>query len=739
MKKYILCAFVVLQSYGYQTVPDLEKLSQSLNEYPANDYDNWMYPDYDALYTDLSGNIIKKIFLKQSRYVSAFLTDLAQLTKSRKSATAAHNFVGKLTCQPGTKIIIWSDLHSAFHSLVRDLQWLKAQNIIDDNLTITQPDYYFVFNGDSINRGPYGIASLYALISLMHANPEKVFYIRGKQERNKYWMNGVLKSELKIRTKNPHAAEELVANFFDTLPLALYVTEKKDGASFIRISHTGRDDTAIQEKTFSHELAKQSETALTFIPLDTKNIVGNGQPDIIAIIKTEDWRREARAKNGLGLLGQDQGATAWTIFSSPIQAHKELINFSYDAFGILTIKSPLQSSTITLYNQSATKKEGFHPVSSFSLQSATPISDENGINNKGAINIGSSMSLHVQGVPVMGQQTKRGMSARVNKANKEGGIHNNLIRTVVYNDDYSPRLTRTNVNRLLKKDNIDLILLPVGSPTLASYLDYIKENKLLVLFPITGGPQFRDPELAGLVHFRGTYEDEVRALVDYIYTEGAARKFAFFYQDDAYGKGPLEAAHQELKKKGITEWTDVPYQRNSVNFTKQANMIRDAQPEAIGLFATAQAAREVIRQIGIDFLTNKQLFGISFLGEESFRRYVKKHGLNVLFGAVVPNPKTSDLQIVKEYRAEMDKNGDPYDVFSLEGYIATSILLDAIKHIEPPVTKDKILKKLESYKEYKFKGLTLTFNPQRRDLARYIWLESGENKEWVQKDIKSEY
>lgn len=734
MKKYLLLLLITSQVYAFQNLSDLSAVASSLDEYPANDYNNWMYPVYDTLYHRLSGSILKKIFVKQTGYITRFLKDITQIIQDRTARDRKNSFITKLICPENSKVIIWSDLHSAFHSLVRSFEWLKEQHIIDTNLTIIDSDYFFIFNGDSINRGPYGIATLYAIASFMHANPDRVFYIRGKQERNKHWLNGVLKSELKIRSKNGLQAEELVAQFFNTLPLALYITDSPAAQSFIRISHTGRDDIEIQEKTIAKQLAQSSQSNLTIIPLNPQS-AGNGQPDIIAIIKSEDWRREARAKNGLGLIGQDQGATAWTLFSSPIQAYKELINFTYDAFGLLTIKSPLQKSSITLYNQSATTKEGFKQVATFNLQSASPIKDENGVNKKGTINIGSSMSLLVQGVPVMGKRTKRGMTARINQANREGGIHNSLVRSVVYNDDYTPRMTRTNINRLLSKENIDLILLPVGSPTLASYLDYIKQNKLLVLFPITGGPQFRDPQLAGLIHFRGTYKDEVRALVDYIYTEGAARKFAFFYQDDAYGKGPLQAAHEELKKKGITQWTDVPYQRNSVNYTKEAQKIRDAQPDAIGFFATAQASRELIRQIGIDFLTNKQLFGISFLGEESFRRYVKKHGLNVLFGAVVPNPNTSNLEIVKEYRAEMDKNGDPYDIFSLEGYIATSILLDAIKHIDPPITKEKILKRLESYQDYEFKGLTLTFNPERRDLAKYIWLETGDNKEWAKKKI----
>ena len=71
----------------------------------------------------------------------------------------------------------------------------------------------------------------------------------------------------------------------------------------------------------------------------------------------------------------------------------------------------------------------------------------------------------------------------------------------------------------------------------------------------------------------------------------------------------------------------------------------------------------------------------------------------------------------------------------LEAYIATSILIDTLEKIDGPITKEKILEKLESLKNYPFKGLTLTFNPERRDLAHSIWLETGDDTDWVEKNI----
>lgn len=83
----------------------------------------------------------------------------------------------------------------------------------------------------------------------------------------------------------------------------------------------------------------------------------------------------------------------------------------------------------------------------------------------------------------------------------------------------------------------------------------------------------------------------------------------------------------------------------------------------------------------------------------------------------------------------MDANNHPYDIFSLEAYITTNILADILKKIGKTPTKDNIIKYIETLKNYTFKGLTLTFDPQRRDLAQYVWIETGKNVQWIQQEI----
>jgi len=115
---------------------------------------------------------------------------------------------------------------------------------------------------------------------------------------------------------------------------------------------------------------------------------------------------------------------------------------------------------------------------------------------------------------------------------------------------------------------------------------------------------------------------------------------------------------------------------------------------------------------------------------QAFQKFLQDRGVNFLPTSVVPDPFTSDLEIAREHRERMKARGLSPTTNSLEGYIAAELFVDAVKHLDPPFTKEKMLGYFESLKDYKFKGLSLTFNPQRRDLSQHVWLRTFEGK-WI--------
>lgn len=215
------------------------------------------------------------------------------------------------------------------------------------------------------------------------------------------------------------------------------------------------------------------------------------------------------------------------------------------------------------------------------------------------------------------------------------------------------------------------------------------------------------------------------------------KNFVFFYQDDEFGISILKGAKAALKAAQVHPATKVSYLANTTYFKGAAQKIKDANPDAIGFFATGPATLQLIRDLGVEFLANKVLYAVSSVGDDTTVKVLKDKGLNIILGQLVPNPKTSQLPIMKEYREELKKQGLKKNLFSLETYITTSITFDLMSKISEPITMQKMIDQIEKTKDYAFKGLTLTFNPDTRSLANYMWINTGEGP-WIEKKITPE-
>lgn len=717
----------------YLTLSDFSAFADQFPEKVADENDNLVDPLYVKYHASLYPSLWRSFFQFWGAEPALLVTEkylkdlLEKVVAQRKKRVNLEEHMMSLKTPESAHVIVWGGIRGAVHSWIRCLQDLKRQGIIDDSLRIIKPEYYLCILGNVLDASPYLIETMVLAITLLMKNPDRVFYLKGDfNEGPDAWRTSALGREVGIRMPNLMKNGSLIGHFLDSLPLALYISAEGRTQDLIRFSHSGRADERIDLAHMGNFfLHAEGEKLRRFYHKSTAKTKTANNPVVKAIVKGDPGNEVvARMSRGLTLLEPDHGATAWLVRSSPTIIQQALAELFYDAYVDVAVGKTIEESTIALYNRDTRKENAvFTRSAMYNIVSGQEINQNAERTDvvKNVIEIGSTMAL-TRGVSVMGERVKRGMSVAISDINSVGGIHGALIRPYVLDDEYTPRLARQNIEQLVQK-NITSDLLPIGSPTLESYLDLIKSNKMYVFFPVTGGPQFRDPKLTGLIHFRPSYEEEARALMSYFVDTYGAHRFAFFYQDDGYGRGPLGAAHQFLKERGISEWLDIPYNRTDVLFKEKARQIQEYQPEVIALFSTGNQTRELIRQLGVDTLVNKWMAGISFLAEDSFKRYVRQRGLNIAFAQVVPNPTQSQLPLAVEYRVAMDKQRFEYDTFSLEGYVATRLYCAMLEKLHGKTAPADIMKLLEQIQNFDFGGIPLSFDSQKRELSHTIWLE----------------
>ena len=810
----MVCIYIPVSADDiFGSLKNIESYAECLDEYPAPDNNDWENPDFTSYYHSVLARPMYKLLKNNGTFEKVwtfnyFKSLLKEVTREREFSGYYDRFVMKMTPIPGSHIIIFGEMHGAFHSLTRDLRALHDIGFIDENLVITNPDTYIVFNGNISSRSAHVLETLTLVLELMKKNPSHVIFIRGSQEDKEHWVHYSLKSALRVLTMysdDKNSIKNEVNRFYNTLPLALYLLpeDRTQSTNIVRISNYGTEVKDVSENELGDFFSTQELVAKIKKNNQSKS---KTQVNLKAIIRGDQfYRAQYIPSDGLQMSSREEGAMSWTILSSPTKAYQELFGFYYDAFVVLTTYRSLNDWTITLYNRSIKEPGNIKARKIFNLISGVElpmrrmtqlrkkaleekisflknkikwldesykvilaggkivyepekpliIEDEKPIEQKPVfwpatskelaagesakgglkaipigtdpkiITIGTMIDL-TDGVREEGASIVQGIRAVFDKQNERGGIYGKKLNLVFRDTKFSYEPSRENCMRLLQEDKVGVILVPHSTVGTEGLLDLVKERSILVLFPAASGARgIRNPEFSNLFFLRASTITEGYVLAKYVVEKLKAKKLAFFYENDTFGKDTLYGALLGLQELGVKDWIEVPFEPQDLNITRQVEKLRKANIDALGCFGMQAVAKELFFQLGTQWLVNKKLFGSMDLSILPFRKYCERNRLHFISTSVVPNPDLSDIEIVREYRKAVENMPPVNDMHCLEAYIGADFFVHILEEIGEPITVEKILTYLENVKNYSYKGLTFNFNPETRGLVHDLWLNIG--------------
>lgn len=733
------------------TLTDFQKHAAALDEIPQQKIDDWRDPDYSDYQRSKNQSSLRRwatwLGVMHDTWNPDDLKEaLITMRAEQERLRMVEDAVMIARMPEHTQLVVWGDVQGSYHSLVRALTYLHSVGKISENLEIIDPEYALVFLGDAISRSAYIMETLTLVATLVVRNPGKALYLRGVQEDKGHWKNFGLPREIIVRTPAWQPAQrtelsELVDAVMRNLPHALYV-RTVEGADVVCLSNSGRSTFVLSAEQlgalFAGVLVGETRAR---VPEEYE-----GTPESLAvraIIRGEVPGETLRPTSGLDDGESEGGATTWVVTSSPNITYQTQHQFFYDAFCVITLGKTVEQSTITLYNRDLRTQEPFEPREQYELVSGRTLLVGTGIStlpkDRQEINIGTSLPL-AGAHYFMGQRVRRGLSICVNNLNKRGGIKGHSIDLFVYNNRSRERLARKTFEKLAS-EKIDVIIAPTGKEACDVYKEKIAEGDMGIFFPCYGAEMLYTAAAPNVVTMRASFEDELKALVDYAHKEMDLRSFVLIFTDDDFGASMKEMATRIFARYPDSSWTPVVYapHMRSLKENVDALLAIHPDPEAIVLACSASAAQQLIRISPPHFLLGKFFLGLSFLSETPFRNFVKSFGVRMLFSHVVPDPTTSHIQVVREYRAAMDKERFAYDTQSLEGYIAAELLMYGLQHVpQLPTDHATLMKVFEGARAVQYKGLPLTFDSARRSFASAVWIEKPTGGEWIMVPISSD-
>lgn len=330
----------------------------------------------------------------------------------------------------------------------------------------------------------------------------------------------------------------------------------------------------------------------------------------------------------------------------------------------------------------------------------------------------------------LGIDMRDGVAAAFAEVNAAGGVNGRRLRLVVLDDGYEPTRTAPNMRKLIDGERVLGVIGNVGTPTAIAAIPIAEASKVPFYGAFTGaGVLRRTPPDRYVVNFRASYAEETGAMVDGLVREAGlgVDEIAFFTQRDGYGDAGFAGGIAALKRHGLKDESRVPHGRYERNTVVVENGLAEIlqhtpAPKAVILVGAYAPCAEFIRQ-AVEYELDAIFLAVSFVGSGSLASALGDTRATVVVTQVVPHFE-SEVAIVRRYRAAIATTpmAHPANFGSLEGYVATNILVQALGSIDGAPTRESIANALESLGRFDIGlGVDLELTKERHQACNRVW------------------
>ncbi len=357
----------------------------------------------------------------------------------------------------------------------------------------------------------------------------------------------------------------------------------------------------------------------------------------------------------------------------------------------------------------------------------------------------------------LGTELYRGAHAYYSEINAKGGVHGRAITVLGLDDDYNPLPCIKNTIQLVEKEGVFFLANYVGTPTLTRALPVIKRyGDVILVGNFTGAqPQREPPYVEHVFNVRASYRQEMMALVERFWQQGA-RRFGVYYQIDAYGRSGTDGVARGLALHGAKIAAEATYQRGAKfeeDMSPAAKALREAGVDVVlctGAYQGCGAFVKSARDLG----WTAPISNVSFVGSDAMLALLVRHGQTtgrdytraLINSQVVPSYDDLSLPGVAEYRALMDKYSpavpevlrDPkyttqrQSFISLEGFINAKVIVEGLRRAGVNPTRSGLRQAFESIRNLDLGiGAPLSFGPERHQGLDNVYFTRVQNDRWV--------
>ncbi len=335
-----------------------------------------------------------------------------------------------------------------------------------------------------------------------------------------------------------------------------------------------------------------------------------------------------------------------------------------------------------------------------------------------------------------GESVSNGVNAYFSYANDNNLIKNKKIEFLVYDDKYEPELTYENTQKLVYENKVFALFGFVGTPTIKRVLPILYDENIPFFSAFSGASFLRNNKNQNFINFRSSYDQEIDNLINYLNDEKKLNKIAVFYQNDDYGEEGYISLLNLLKNKNLKLVAEGSYKRNTLSINHAFNEIKDAKPEVIFMIGAYKTNSLFIKKAKEnENLKNVIFCNISFGDANSMVKELENLNTtseNIIFSQVVPSYTNTSIPVINEYQNLMKKYYPKEELgfISLEAFLSSKILVNAISRINGEITREKLILTLKNTPNNLLEGIPLEY--KNSQLLNKTFLFEYKNNEFIE-------
>ena len=318
----------------------------------------------------------------------------------------------------------------------------------------------------------------------------------------------------------------------------------------------------------------------------------------------------------------------------------------------------------------------------------------------------------------------KGMDAYFKMVNEEGGINGRTIKFIMKDDAYDPSRTVPAVREMVQKDEVFAFVGGIGTAPCMSVMDYIVEENIPWISPITGATHWSIPLKSNIFSVLPYYIDEGVIQAKYAIDSIGSSKIGIIYQNDDVGKSALVGARSYLQEKGLDFVSEVPVEITDTDLSSHVARLKDSGADVVLLWTLPRQG--VITVTNANVINYEPQFIASFILSDMTLMHdlTKGQWEGVIFGSFVTPPYDRSDEGIKRYQAALAKFYPDvrWGVFPYAGFIYAEPFTAALNSLGRDVTREGLIEALDNLSEFNLQGVTFSYSPENHQAIRSMQL-----------------